>query len=249
MTRNNEKYDKNKDRNKARAIFLERWNIWNGAVHQVEKLAAKHDPSGKLFNVGEVIVMEDGTVKSKAAIQKAKEDRKEREREKAEFEAAKAKALEAKQAVKEGKIPKYYTELVEGVNPQRQALVKNLEVTAGAIPKMPQKLSNKQRQQQKLYAPRPDPPKPVVPEGYAYPPEGEEDFLSQWDITDEQIMERLIKQKQKKGTERRNLRVAQKAQKKDQQAIEGPEEAGGEFGHTLRQRQSFEGNYGPTERL
>lgn len=211
MTRNNEKYDKNKERNKDRAIFLERWAIWNGAIHQAERLAAKYDPTGKLFNVGEVVIMPDGAIKSIESLRKAKEKKEQRDKEKAEFDAAKTAAAEMKQAIQEGKLPPQYNDPVEGVNPQRQAL---MEGVAGIIPKVPHKLSNKQKQRLEMFAPRPEPPKPIIPEGFKYPPTDEEDFLSMWNITDEEIQRRIVKHKQKKVSERKNLRRRQKEQQK-----------------------------------
>lgn len=214
MTRNNEKYSKNKERNKERAIYLERWAIWNGAIHQAERLAAKYDPSGKMFNVGEVVVMPDGQVKSKESLRRSAELKAQREKEKKELEAAKAAAAEAKKAIKEGKLPPQHNDAtVEGVNPERQAFIHNLQGAAGVAPKAPSKISNKQKKRQELFAPRPVPPKPVIPEGYSIP-EGEEDFLALWDISDEGIKQRMIKQKQKKGLERKHLRRQQKEQKK-----------------------------------
>src|ERR1700712_2074973 len=76
QTRNNEKYAKNKDRNRDRDIMLERQKIRFEAVRQAERLAAIHDPTGKSFNVGEVVVMPDGQVKSKEAIERAAETKK-----------------------------------------------------------------------------------------------------------------------------------------------------------------------------
>ncbi|KAE8442451.1 hypothetical protein EG329_003352 [Mollisiaceae sp. DMI_Dod_QoI] len=73
MTKNPEKYTKNKERNRQRAIDLERQKIQFGAVHQCERLAAKHDPSGNMFNVGEVIVTPEGKVKSKEALRREAE--------------------------------------------------------------------------------------------------------------------------------------------------------------------------------
>lgn len=79
QTKNTEKYDKNKDRNTQRAIDLERNKIRFEAVRQAERLAAKHDPSGKMFNCGEVIVLENGTVKSKEAWKRSEEAKAARE--------------------------------------------------------------------------------------------------------------------------------------------------------------------------
>src|SRR5580704_18635870 len=64
QTKNPDKYNKNTDRNRRREIELERRRIYREAVAQAERLAAVHDPSGKIFNVGPVVVQEDGKVVS-----------------------------------------------------------------------------------------------------------------------------------------------------------------------------------------
>ncbi|KAM0191823.1 hypothetical protein ACHAPC_002136 [Botrytis cinerea] len=99
-TRNPEKYNKNKERNRLHAIDIERYKIRLNAVNQAQKLAAIHDPSGVSFNVGEVVTLEDGTVKSK-------------------------KSLEKKQELAEGKqsVQNENTAVPEGINPERLLLL------------------------------------------------------------------------------------------------------------------------------
>lgn len=80
MTRNPEKYNKNADRNKRRDIEAERKMIQANALRQAERLAAVHDPTGKMFNVSAVVVQQDGTVISREVLR----IREERAREKAE---------------------------------------------------------------------------------------------------------------------------------------------------------------------
>ncbi|CZR57891.1 uncharacterized protein PAC_07780 [Phialocephala subalpina] len=167
-TKNPEKYTKNKERNRQRDIDLERQKIQYGAVRQCEQLAAKHDPSGKLFNVGEVIATPEGKIKSKAALQREAE----REAEK------KAKEEEPRN----------------------------------------KKISKNQLKRQEMLKPKPVPPKPVIPKGIKLP-EGEEDLVALWDITDQEIDARLKAQKAAKRQAGKDLRKMQKEKKKLNQAM------------------------------
>jgi hypothetical protein len=189
QTRNSEKYSKNKDRNKQRAIDLERTKVRIEAVRQAERLAAKYDPTGKKFNVDAVIILADGTVKSVEKMRIAAE------RQAAE-EAAKKEAEQKK--------------LEESVNLERQALIQGQ-------PK-PKRISKKQQKRQAMLEPRPVPPKPILPEGISIP-EGEEDFISQWDISDEGIQKRLSEQKKRKSLAGRALRRKQKEESKFRKAM------------------------------
>lgn len=71
------------------------------------------------------------------------------------------------------------------------------------------------KRQQKRFAeehPRPRPPKPVIPEGISVP-DDEENFLALWDLSSEQIGERLERIKREKRGERKDLRQRQQAGK------------------------------------
>ncbi len=223
QTRNNEKYSKNKERNEGRAIQLERQRLRYEAVRQAERLAAIYDPSGKMFNVGEVVITPDGQVKSKEAIKKAAEMRVRKEIEKTEearVAAEKAKYREEKlKAQREGREvpPKPAT-----LSLQPAALVYGGEQAAynnqQMVPCKGPKLSKKQQRRLEMLKPKPVPPKPVIPEGISLP-EGEEDLLALWDITDEEISRRLRAQKKQKINAGKNLRKIQKEQKKFNRAM------------------------------
>ncbi|KAF7944964.1 uncharacterized protein EAE97_005597 [Botrytis byssoidea] len=176
-TRNPEKYNKNKERNRLHAIDVERYKIRLNAVNQAQKLAAVHDPSGVSFNVGEVVTLEDGTVKSK-------------------------KSLERKQELAEGKqsVQHEDTAVPEGINPERVHLLdgeKKSHISKTALKK------------KKMYEPKPVPPKPIIPEGVALP-EGEENWLALWDISDGQIEQRIAMAKREAGNAKRDLRRRQR---------------------------------------
>ncbi|KAF7886781.1 uncharacterized protein EAF02_003428 [Botrytis sinoallii] len=180
-TRNPEKYNKNKERNRLHAIDVERYKIRLNAVNQAQKLAAVHDPSGVSFNVGEVVTLEDGTVKSK-------------------------KSLERKQELAEGKqsVQNEETAVPEGINPERLHLLdgeKKSHISKTALKK------------KKMYEPKPIPPKPIIPEGVALP-EGEENWLALWDISDGQIEQRIAMAKREAGNAKRDLRRRQREEAK-----------------------------------
>jgi len=237
QTRNNEKYSKNKERNKERDIMLERQKIRFEAVRQAERLAAIHDPTGKMFNVGEVIVMPDGQVKSKEAIERAAEVKKQKEMdalaEKAEnIRIAEEKANYKKEklaAKREGREPPPRPDYAPKLALQSAASVYgNSEQPAYGGQQMrsnqqtgtqaKRKISKKQQQRLEMLKPKPVPPKPVIPEGIALP-EGEENLLELWDITDEEIAKRLRSKKKEKIIAGKTLRKIQKEQKKFNRAM------------------------------
>lgn len=207
QTRNNVKYSKNKDRNRQRAMDLERQKIRYDAVRQAERLAGKYDPSGKMFNVGEVVIMADGQVKSKEGLRRAAEAKAQKEAE----AAAKAKVETIFNGGEGGLV-------VEGVDPERAVLIQQSPGTTKAKAKRPQKISKKQQKRQAMLAAKPVPPKPVIPDVISIP-EGEENLVALWDITDEQILARLAEQKRKKTQAAKALRRAQKEQKKLNKAM------------------------------
>merc|ERR1712093_8777 len=213
LNRKTEKYSKNKDRNKQRAIDLERQKIRADAVKQAERLSAIHDPSGKIFNVGEITILPGGVVNSKEGMRRAAEAKERKEREEAEGKdiekrykdaekAAKFEAEEAQRAIDQGlPAPTRY--------PAKEAL-KNMQ--------RPMRISKKQLQRQEQLEPQPVPPKPVIPDGISLP-EGEEDLLALWDITDEQITKRLANQKREKAQSRKQLIKIQQENKKLNKAL------------------------------
>jgi len=239
QTRNNEKYSKNKDRNRERDILLERQRLRFEAVRQAERLAAIHDPTGKMFNVGEVVITPDGQVKSKEAIARAAEAKKQKEIEAAaekleniRLAEEKAKYREAKlQAKREGREapprPDYTPQIDlqssasfygnrSGGQPAYSGQQMGRQPATGAKP--PRKISKKQQQRQEMLKPKPVPPKPVIPEGIALPA-GEENLLLLWDISDEQIIKRLNSKKKEKILAAKKLRLIQKEQKKFNRAM------------------------------
>ncbi|KAH7336552.1 hypothetical protein BKA65DRAFT_36189 [Rhexocercosporidium sp. MPI-PUGE-AT-0058] len=213
LNRNTEKYDKNKDRNKQRAIDLERQRIRANAVKQAERMAALHDPSGKMFNVGEIIILPGGIVMSKESMERAAEAKEQKDKEDAQRNAiekrykdaeraAKLEAEEAQRAIDQGMpAPTEY--------PAKEALKRM---------KRPKKISKKQLQRLQQLKPQAVPPKPVIPKGIRLPDE-EEDLLALWDITDAEITRRLADKKKEKTQSRKQLIKIQQENKKLNKAL------------------------------
>jgi len=180
-------------------VQLERQAVWLLAVKQAERLAIEHDPSGKLFNVGPVTRLDDGTVISVEALQRREENRARREAEKAAKEEAATNALQpsADSVVKP----------LTAMDPQRYLL---MEIDK----KNPWRSGVSKTQQRKLEAlqPKTEPPRPILPSHITLP-EGEENFIALWDLTDTELERRVLREKRRKAAERKALRLKQQAGK------------------------------------
>ncbi len=201
QTRNPDKYNKNAERNRLGAIESERQMIWKEAVRQAERLAAIHDPSGRLFNVNAVIKQEDGTVVTQEALVR----RQERAAEKAAAEQAKKDGVKVKTRKK--KFPKTAEDPSKIVQNGSDQVPPSAGASLG--PPEDQRMSKSRRKRLAALAPRPPPPKPVVPEHVAIP-QGETDWLALWDLPDHELERRVIREKRRKAAERKALRVKQK---------------------------------------
>ena len=211
MTRNPDKYNKNAERNRLRDIEGERRRIWQEAVRQAQRLAAVHDRSGVTFNVGPVVMQDDGTVISREILH--------RRQEKAQEKAA---AEQTKEGDFTNGAPTTYEfgnkeasvstsidppVLRNGINPDRLA---HIETVTRQWPAS--HLSKTQQKKRAALEPRPPPPKPVIPEGVSIP-EGEENWLELWDLSDDQLERRVSREKKRKAGERKALRMKQKSGK------------------------------------
>lgn len=210
QNRNDEKYVKNAERNHQRAIDVERRQIQNGAIRQAEALAAIHDLSGKMFNVGEMIKMPDGQIKSKDKLRETEEVKARRAKEEADFNERVKNANDAFKEARAKLEAQYAADGKEMTTQQIQRLRQQYPV--------PVRISNKQKARREALAPRPIPPKPVIPKGFSIP-EGEEDLLALWDITDEEIVKRINRRKKEKTQAARELRRIQKEKKKFNRAM------------------------------
>lgn len=208
MTRNPDKYNKNAERNRLRDIEGERRRIWQEAIRQAQRLAAIHDPSGTSFNVGPVVVQDDGTVISQETLHQREAKSNE-----------KAAAQMAKETTYIGGDFNAPTAIVtetpnsappissNGLNPERLA---KMEATMSQ--QAPSRLSKTQQKKRAALEPRPPPPKPAMPDNISIP-KSEENWLALWDLTDDQLERRVLREKKRKATERKALRIKQKSGK------------------------------------
>lgn len=182
-----------------RSIQLERQAVWLQAVKQAERLAIEHDPSGKLFNVGPVTRLDDGTVISLEALQRREENRAKREAEKAAKEETTTFTLQPP-TDSDAKPP-------TAMDPQRFL---QMEIDK----KNPRRSGISKTQQRKLDAlkPKPEPPRPMLPTHISLP-EGEENYIDLWDISDTGLERCILREKRRKASERKALRQKQQAGK------------------------------------
>ena len=211
QTRNPDKYTKNADRNRLRAIEKERRAIHGEAIKQAQRLAAVHDPSGVGFNIGPVVILEDGRVISVESLR-----RREERKALAEFQMSGGDADSAK-------IPS--NARGEALGPpltQHNSKQVPSNVSEDRLPLIEQgtshqRLSKSQQKKMAALQPRPPPPKPTLP-GDVSIPIGEEDWLALWDLDDEELERRVLRAKRRKATERKALRRRQQSGKVERRA-------------------------------
>ncbi|KAI9880675.1 MAG: hypothetical protein M1830_001679 [Pleopsidium flavum] len=217
MTRNPDKYNKNAERNRFRDIESERRRIWSEAIKQAQRLAAVHDPSGATFNVVPVTTQEDGTVIALETLRKRQEKAAAKLAEHVtvgdgKLDKEQETELVRDQAPKSSMSPGAPVMLPKGINPDRLALM-----DVGKPSQQAKKMSKTQQKKLEALAPRPTPPKPVIPDGVQLL-EGEENWLALWDLSDEQLERRVMREKKRKAAERKALRVKQQEGKAERRA-------------------------------
>lgn len=213
MTRNPDKYNKNAERNRLRDVEGERRRIWQEAVRQAQRLAAIHDPSGKMFNVGPVVLQEDGTVIAEESLRR----REERARAKAAAERT-TNEIEANTSLTAPKLDQEKDRLTDksgdapstredGLGQGHFARMEGVKPGEALS-----RLSKSQQKKRAALEPRPPPPKPTIPENVPIP-EGEQNWVALWDLPDEELERRTIREKRRKAAERKALRIKQKSGK------------------------------------
>ena len=188
-------------------------------MQQAQQLAAIHDRSGASFNVSPVVKLEDGSVITQESFKR----RQERQAEKAALEQAKAeghtvddsteiKNQTPKSEAAEARLGKTATLLQNGLHPDR---IRRVEEAGDQPPT--KNISKKQQKKLALYEPRPPPPKPTIPDGISVP-EGEENWVKLWDLTEDQVERRVTREKKRKAADRKALRVKQQSGKVERRA-------------------------------
>ena len=211
MTRNPDKYNKNAERNRLREIEGERRKIWQEAIRQAQRLAAVHDQSGVMFNVGPVVTQEDGTVISQDTLRRRQEKALERVAAKQIREGGCTKSAPTILEVGDTEVPASISTKPpansNGIHPGRLA---RMEAVASQRP--PSRLSKTQQKKRAAAELQPPPPKPTIPQAVSIP-EGELNWLELWDLTDDLLEKRILGAKKRKAAERKALRVKQKSGK------------------------------------
>lgn len=101
---------------------------------------------------------------------------------------------------------------VTAINPDRLAQM-NMSNSLQVV----KKTSKTQQRKLEALAPRPAPPRPIIPANIQLP-EGEENWLALWDLTDEQLERRVLKEKNRKAAARKALRLKQQEGKVERRA-------------------------------
>ena len=185
-------------------------------MSQAQRLAAIHDPSGKMFNVGPVIIQEDGKVVSVEFMEQKARAQAERDGKQARESDVHAKGIANAANGELNHIQVKSQSLAcaqDNVDPARR---KQIQIAAGAEAQT-KKLSKNQQKKLAMLEPRPPPPKPLIPPGIAIP-EGEENWLALWNLSDDELERRVIKEKKRKAAERKALREKQKEGKAERRA-------------------------------
>ena len=217
QTRNPAKYNKNAARNRLRAIETERRKIQSNAVFMAQRLAAVHDPSGAMFNVKPVTILEDGRVVTLESIEKKKEKEALKEAE----QGAGAGATSSDEGVgsqdaadKAIALQSIGSSVTDRLNPDRMAML----IESKMPQKRPNGLSKTQQKKMAQYEPRPPPPKPTIPEGIAIPEDELENWIDLWDLPDGELERRVMRAKKTAAKERKELRLKQKSGKAERRA-------------------------------
>lgn len=180
-------------------------------MQQARRLAAVYDPTGSAFNVGPVVTQANGTVVSVETLKK----REEQELAKLAREEGTVSATgdpAGKTSASSTALRDPLSSLHNGINPARLALM-----DIGRIEDPAKKMSKTQQKKRAALEPRPPPPKPTMPDGISVP-DGETNWLALWDLPDDQLERRVIREKKRKAAERKALRTKQKSGKVERRA-------------------------------
>lgn len=213
QTRNPDKYNKNAERNRLRDIEGERRKIWQEAIRQAQRLAAVHDPSGVTFNVGPVVRLEDGSVISQESWRRRQEKSAEKtiKDEISQKTNVSTQSPSAAEEIERGQSLGSFTDTstLLHIEDDSNRLLQT-EAQDAQLDKQP--LSKTQLKKKLASEPKPPPAKPTIPTNIAIP-EGEDDWLALWDLSDDRLERRVVRAKKHKAAERKALRIKQQSGK------------------------------------
>jgi hypothetical protein len=176
-----------------------------------QRLAAVYDPSGAKFNVSPVVTLEDGRVTTVEALERKKE----REAQKAAQQDCEETAVSPQDDRLSGVRPTTKSASQNGkVHSDRMDLIE-AHVQDSAQTRA---LSKTQQKKQAESAPRPPPPKPVIPDGINIPSDEEENWLELWDLDNGELERRVLRAKKRAARERKEFRQLQKSGKAERRA-------------------------------
>lgn len=173
-------------------------------------MALQYDPSGATFNIAPVTRLQDGTIVSEETLRKRQE--------RAALQKAKQDGIELKSShnnSSDGNRVEYGPDGTTFVPPVgvHSDRIKNISMgfSHGRSTGM-SKTQEKKKQQQAALESQPTLPKPIIPEHIAIPCD-EIDWLSLWDIDDDELERRVKQEKNQKVAVRKAMRSKQQSGK------------------------------------
>lgn len=182
-----------------------------------QRLAAVHDPTGAMFNVKPVAILEDGRVVTLESIERKKEReaQKQIEQQSAENSTFGHDATDPQVAAdKAAALQTIGTSVIDRLNPDRMAML----IDSKMPQKRPNGVSKTQQKKMEQYEPRPPPSKPTIPEGIEIPEDEPENWVELWDLPDDELERRVMRAKKRAAKERKDLRIKQKSGKAERRA-------------------------------
>jgi hypothetical protein len=185
---------------------VERRKIWTEAIKQAQRLAVIHDPIGSACTVTPVVLQDDGLVIPAESLQKR--------------QVRTGAAITTREGVTASRCDNNK----EFIDQHRDASSRKLLLTHSGI--HPQRLMQIGAERHNalyprdktpetepvLYEPRPPPPRPIIRDPISIP-EGEKDWIRLWDLDNEQLEKRVIRERNRKAADRKALRLKQQVGK------------------------------------
>lgn len=178
------------------------------AIKQAQRLAIIHDPTGSAFNVAPVVKQNDGTVISVEALQNR--------------QVRAAAAITAKGDVTASSCDNHKGFIDQHCDASsRELLLTRSGIHPQRLMQIDAERHNAPCKTQEIEVvplePRLPPPRPVIPD-FVSIPDGEKDWIQLWDLDDQQLEKRVIRERNRKAAERKALRLKQQDGKVERRA-------------------------------